>query len=222
VPFSRAGHAEGGAWVEEGRIVAEVGGQRRDLLEAGRLALPGAHNLENALAVTAAALCLDTPDHAIRDSLTRFAGLPHRSELVAEARGVRWVNDSKGTNVDATRKGLEGFSSGSVILILGGRDKHGDFPSLAPVVAHAARRVLTIGEAAEPIERALEGLVEFERAGTMENAVLRASEIARPGDTVLLSPACASFDAYANYEERGHHFATLARAVAEKPEDGRR
>ncbi len=216
VPFSRAGRVDGGAWVEEGRIVAEIGGQRREVVEAGRLALPGAHNLENALAVTAAALCLETPDHAIRDSLTRFAGLPHRSELVAEARGVRWINDSKGTNVDATRKGLEGFPNGSVILILGGRDKHGDFPSLVPVVARAARRVLTIGEAAEPIGRALEGLVEIERVGTMENAVLRASEIARPGETVLLSPACASFDAYANYEERGHHFATLARAVAGK------
>jgi UDP-N-acetylmuramoylalanine--D-glutamate ligase len=83
-------------------------------------------------------------------------------------------------------------------------------------VARVARRVLTIGEAAEPIERALAGSAEIERAGTMENAVLRASEIARPGDTVLLSPACASFDAYANYEERGHHFATLARAVAER------
>jgi UDP-N-acetylmuramoylalanine--D-glutamate ligase len=216
VPFSRAGRLEDGAWVEEGRIVAEIGGKRRDVVETRRLALPGAHNVENALAVTAAALCLETPDQAIRESLTRFAGLPHRTELVAEARGVRWINDSKGTNVDATLKGLEGYANASVILILGGRDKHGAFASLLPAVARVARRVLTIGEAAEPIERALAGSAEIERAGTMENAVLRASEIARPGDTVLLSPACASFDAYANYEERGHHFATLARAVAER------
>jgi UDP-N-acetylmuramoylalanine--D-glutamate ligase len=216
VPFSRTGRVEGGVWVEEGMICSGVAGAAREVLPADRVSLPGAHNLENALAVLAAADCLETPHDAIRDGLTRFAGLPHRSELVAEGRGVRWVNDSKGTNVDATRKCLEGFPEGRVVLILGGRDKHGDFPSLAGPVARAARLVLTIGEAAETIERALSGAVPIERSGTMENAVLRASEIARPGDTVLLSPACASFDAYANYEERGHHFATLARAVAQR------
>jgi UDP-N-acetylmuramoylalanine--D-glutamate ligase len=100
-----------------------------------------------------------------------------------------------------------------VILILGGRDKHGDFPALAPSIARAAREVLTIGEAAGLIESALSGVVSFERAGTMDRAVERAAAIARPGDTVLLSPACASFDQYANYEERGDHFATLARAA---------
>jgi UDP-N-acetylmuramoylalanine--D-glutamate ligase len=216
VPFSRSGPVEGGVWAQEGMICTGISGSPREVLPAERLALPGAHNLENALAVTAAAECLGTPPHALEEGLTRFAGLPHRSELVAQARGVRWVDDSKGTNVDATRKSLEGFPDGSVILILGGRDKHGDFPSLAETAARAARRVLTIGEAAETIEAALAGSVEIERAGTMENAVLRASEIARAGETVLLSPACASFDAYANFEERGRHFATLARAVAER------
>lgn len=216
IAFSRSRPVEGGIWVEEGMIRSAISGKPRAVLEAGRLALAGAHNLENALAVVAAVECLGTPEEAIREGLTHFAGLPHRSELVARARGVRWVDDSKGTNVDATRKCLEGFSGRSVILILGGRDKHGDFPSLATAVARAARRVLTIGEAAETIERALAGIAPIERAGTMENAVLRAGEIAKPGETVLLSPACASFDAYANYEERGHHFATLARAVAAK------
>lgn len=216
VPFSRSGRREGGVWLEEGMLCSGVAGPRRQVLPADRLALPGAHNLENALAVLAAAECLQAPEDAIREGLTRFAGLPHRSELVAQARGVRWVDDSKGTNVDATRKCLEGYADGSVILILGGRDKHGDFPSLAPAAARAARQVLTIGEAAATIERALTGAVAIEHSGTMENAVLRASEIARPGDTVLLSPACASFDAYANYEERGKHFATLARAMGER------
>ena len=131
---------------------------------------------------------------------------------------MRWVNDSKGTNVDATRRSAWRASrTGASILILGGRDKHGDFRvARRPPCRRAARQVLTIGEAAETIERALAGAAPIERAGTMENAVLRAGEIARPGDTVLLSPACASFDAYANYEERGRHFATLARAVAAK------
>jgi UDP-N-acetylmuramoylalanine--D-glutamate ligase len=221
VPFSRSGPVEGGAWVEEGRIRSAVAGKPEDVLPVEELSLPGAHNVENALAAVAAAGCLGAPADAIREGLKRFAGLPHRSELVAEARGVRWVDDSKGTNVDATRKCLEDFPPGTVLLILGGRDKHGDFASLAPAVARAARIVLTIGEAAATIETALAGTVPVERAGTMENAVLRAGELARRGETVLLSPACASFDAYANYEERGRHFATLAKAVAARdPQEG--
>ena len=118
--------------------------------------------------------------------------------------------------MDATKKSLEGFPAGSVLLILGGRDKHGDFPALASAVARAGRRVLTIGEAAPTIEKALAGVVEIESAGTMDRAVTRAAAVARPGDTVLLSPACASFDQYSNFEERGKHFADLARKAARK------
>jgi UDP-N-acetylmuramoylalanine--D-glutamate ligase len=214
VPFSRASRAEGGAWLEEGRLVSSVTGSPRALLPVADLALSGAHNVENALAAVAAADCLGAPDAAIREGLTHFHGLPHRMELVAESGGVRWVNDSKGTNVDATKKSLEGYAPASVILILGGRDKHGDFAALAPIAARSARRVLTIGEAANVIERALSGAAEIERMETMDRAVSRASEIARPGDTVLLSPACASFDQYSNFEERGSHFALLARSAA--------
>ncbi len=215
VLFSRRGRPEGGVWVESGNLMSNLSGGPRALLPVERLALPGAHNLENALAAAAAAECLGTPSSAIVDALTRFDGLPHRSELVAESRGVRWVDDSKGTNVDATAKSLEGFADGSVVLILGGRDKHGDFAALRPLVSGRAKAVLTIGEAAETIERALSGAAALERCGTMEAAVARAAALARPGDTVLLSPACASFDQYRNYEERGRHFARLARAAAE-------
>jgi UDP-N-acetylmuramoylalanine--D-glutamate ligase len=228
VPFSRAGRVEGGAWVEAGTIrsAAGPGATVRAVLPVSDLALPGAHNLENALAALAAVDCLGTGDAAIREGLARFVGLPHRMELVAEAGGVRWVNDSKGTNVDATKKSLEGYAPGSVILILGGRDKHGNFAALAPFVERAASRVFTIGEAASVIERALAGSAPLEWRETMERAVARAAELARPGDTVLLSPACASFDQYANYEERGEHFARLAREAAgsgnRKPETGNR
>lgn len=211
IPFSRAGPARGGAWIEAGWLVSDVAGDARRVFRQEKLALPGAHNLENALAALAAVECLRAPEDAIRDALARFEGLPHRTEVVAERDGVRWVNDSKGTNVDATRKALEGYANGSVVLILGGRDKHGDFEALKPAVARAARSVLTIGEAAEPIERALAGAAAAERCETMGKAVARAAQIARPGDTVLLSPACASFDQYANFEERGEHFARLAR-----------
>ncbi len=216
VAFSRVERVPGGAWVDAGSLVSEITGERRAVLPEKDLALPGAHNLENALAALAAADCLGTPAEAIAAGLRNFRGLPHRTELVARAAGVAWVNDSKGTNVDATKKALEGFPGGSVILILGGRDKHGDFPALAPAVARAAREVLTIGEAAEVIETALAGLVPVERAGTMDRAVERAAALARTGDTVLLSPACASFDQYNNYEERGDHFVALARAIVSR------
>jgi len=223
VPFSRRTPVRGGTWCERGRLFSDVRGARREVLAADRLSLPGAHNLENALAALAAAECLDAPPAAIEKGLTGFPGLPHRSEKVAEASGVTWVNDSKGTNVDATAKSLEGRAPKSVLLILGGRDKHGDFAKLAGPVAHAARIILTIGEAARVIEEALAGTAPIENRGTMERAVTRAAELARPGDTVLLSPACASFDQYRNFEERGAHFAALARAASSrKAEDGRR
>ena len=221
--FSRRGRPgqaprEEAVWLESGAIVSNVGGRRHQVLAAGQLALPGAHNLENAMAAIAAAEALGAPPSAIVDALMRFDGLPHRTELVAESRGVRWIDDSKGTNVDATAKSIEGFPDTSVILILGGRDKHGDFAALAPLVAKHARAVLTIGEAAETIEAALRTAgVSFERAGAMPAAVARAAELARPGDTVLLSPACASFDQYRNFEERGDHFAGLARKAAGGP-----
>jgi UDP-N-acetylmuramoylalanine--D-glutamate ligase len=217
VAFSRRERAAGGVWVENGSLVSEVAGVRRAILPERDLALPGAHNVENALAALAAAGCLGTPDEAIAAGLRQFRGLPHRTELVTESGGVRWVDDSKGTNVDATKKSLEGFPPASVILILGGRDKHGDFAALAPAVAVAARAVITIGEAAATIEKAMAGAVPVESAGTMDRAVRRAAELVRPGDTVLLSPACASFDQYANFEERGRHFAALARGEVKSP-----
>ena len=135
---------------------------------------------------------------------------------MAESGGVRWVDDSKGTNVDATLKSLEAYAPSSVILVLGGRDKQGDFAALAELVRRNARVVLTIGEAAPIIEAALAGAAPIEPSDTMDNAVARAAELAHPGDTVLLSPACASFDQYRNFEERGRHFAALAREAAER------
>jgi UDP-N-acetylmuramoylalanine--D-glutamate ligase len=217
VMFSRRGRpesADASAWLEGGELASDVAPPKHAVVAAAALALPGAHNLENALAALAAAECLAAPAEAIRSALTRFEGLPHRTELVAEKRGVRWVDDSKGTNVDATAKSLEGHAPGSVVLILGGRDKHGDFAALKPLVRATVRAVLTIGEAAAVIEKALEGATALERCGTMEAAVARAARLARPGDTVLLSPACASFDQYRNFEERGRHFAVLARQAA--------
>jgi UDP-N-acetylmuramoylalanine--D-glutamate ligase len=214
VPFSRQRPVDGGVWVEDGWICSAARGSARRVLQADALSLSGAHNLENALAALAAADCAGASEEAIRQGLTTFRGLPHRTELVAERDGVRWIDDSKGTNVDATKKSLEGYPPGSVILILGGRDKHGDFSALAQALRRSVRQVLTIGEAAETIERALAGMVAVERCETMVRAVARARELARAGETVLLSPACASFDQFRDYEDRGERFAALARAAS--------
>jgi len=226
VPFSRAGAERSGTWAEEGWLHSAVRGTDRSVLEQRRLALSGAHNLENALAALAAADLLGAPEEAIQMALSDFEGLPHRTQIVASSGGITWVNDSKGTNVDATRKSLEGYPGGSVLLILGGRDKHGDFALLAPMLQQVVRRVFTVGEAAAAIEKALTGAVPIERAVGLERAVARAAELARPGETVLLSPACASFDQYRNFEERGEHFAALAQAAAaagrRKTENGKR
>jgi UDP-N-acetylmuramoylalanine--D-glutamate ligase len=133
--------------------------------------------------------------------------------LVRERQGVRWINDSKGTNVDATLKSLESFAPSSVWLILGGKDKAGEFERMRDLVAEKTRAVITIGKAADRISQALEGAATIVPAGDMQHAVKWAAEHAKKGDTVLLSPACASFDQYRNFEHRGEHFEELVRAL---------
>ena len=208
VAFSTLGPVDEGAWAENGSLWSAIGGAPRRLCASAEVALPGLHNLENALASAAAAELAGASPESIRSGLTRFAGLPHRTELVAVADGVAWVDDSKGTNPDAVVKSLAGYPDGRVVLILGGSEKGSDFSILAAPVARKARLVLTIGQSAEKIERSIRG-AETRRAGDMERAVDLAASAARPGDTVLLSPACASFDQYRNYEDRGDHFRRL-------------
>ncbi|HET9795279.1 MAG TPA: UDP-N-acetylmuramoyl-L-alanine--D-glutamate ligase [Thermoanaerobaculia bacterium] len=208
VGFSTLRSVDGGVWAENGYLWSGIDEARRRICGVSEVALPGLHNLENALASAAAAELAGASAESIRAGLTRFAGLPHRTELVAVAEGVAWVDDSKGTNPDAVVKSLAGYPDGRVVLILGGSEKGSDFSILAAPVARKARVVLTIGQSAEKIERSISG-VETKRAGDMERAVDLAASAARPGDTVLLSPACASFDQYRNYEERGDHFRSL-------------
>jgi UDP-N-acetylmuramoylalanine--D-glutamate ligase len=152
---------------------------------------------------------------ALVAGLAGFQGLPHRSQRVATIAGVEWIDDSKGTNVGATAKLLEGFADGAVHLILGGRNKGADPGELAEIVRRKVRRLYLIGEAAVEFEARLGHLVPAERSGDLVRAVSAAAREARPGEVVLLSPACASFDQYANYAERGHHFQRLVAALAE-------
>jgi UDP-N-acetylmuramoylalanine--D-glutamate ligase len=170
-------------------------------------------NVENALAAWLAARAVGVDDVDVQIAFGTFSGLPHRMVLVRELDGVRWINDSKGTNVDATLKSLEGFDPASVILILGGKDKAGEFERMRDLVSAKARTVVTIGKAADRIKEALDGTAPIVAAGTMQQAVEWARKNAKPGETILLSPACASFDQYRNFEHRGEHFEELVRAL---------
>ncbi len=148
--------------------------------------------------------------------LDRFSGLPHRLELVAEGRGVEWVNDSKATNVDSTLVGLAAFPAGAprVHLIMGGYGKGAPYAPLRPLFAGRVKTLLTIGADAPAVERELGDLASTESCGTLAGAARRAALLAGPGDVVLLSPACASYDQYRSYEERGEAFRRLASEVA--------
>lgn len=184
------------------------------LLRRGELPLLGDHNVANALAAALAASQLGVPTTVIARALRNATALPHRHQLVAEAGGVRWVDDSKGTNIGATAAGLAGYVPGTIHLILGGLGKGQDFRELRSAAEGRLARLYLIGEAAGEIAAALAGTAPIESCGTLEEAVRRAADHARPGEVVLLSPACASFDQFRNYEHRGEEFARLARAAA--------
>jgi UDP-N-acetylmuramoylalanine--D-glutamate ligase len=186
------------------------------LLEASELSLLGSHNVENAMAAAAAALSLGLDPDAVRDGLRSFLGVSHRLETVAEAGGVRFVDDSKATNVGAATVGIRAFDGG-VRAILGGSSKGEDFAALAAPVSERCVAVYLTGPGGEEIGAALEplaGEVQVVRAADFEDAVRRAGSDARPGDVVLLSPACASFDEFRDFEARGERFRELAVEIA--------
>jgi UDP-N-acetylmuramoylalanine--D-glutamate ligase len=210
--FSSTQVIEEGAFLDGGDLVLCIDGQERRIPRAS-LKLEGTANVENALAAWLAVKALGVDEVSVQIAFGSFAGLPHRMVLVRELDGVRWINDSKGTNVDATLKSLESFPASSVWLILGGKDKAGEFERMRELVQEKTRAVLTIGAAAERVAAALDGAATIVSAGDMQHAVAHARENANPGDVVLLSPACASFDQYRNFEHRGEHFEELIRGM---------
>jgi UDP-N-acetylmuramoylalanine--D-glutamate ligase len=184
------------------------------LLGADEIALPGAHNRQNALAAAAACLARGIEPDAVRAGLRSFAGVPHRLERVAEHAGVRYVNDSKATNVASAIVALEAFGD-PIHLILGGDGKSQDFGPLAGPVARHCAGVYLIGAAAGDLRAALEPSgVPLSDCGDLARAVAEAAQAARSGEVVLLSPACASYDQYGDFEERGEHFRRLVRGLA--------
>lgn len=175
------------------------------LLATNELKIPGSHNQSNALAALALGHAVGLDMTSMIETLKGFAGLAHRSEWVAEQNGVRWFNDSKATNVGATVAALQGMP-GPLILIAGGDGKAADFSELHNVIANKTRDVILLGRDADRIEKVINGVVPVHRATDMQDAVRIAKQITKPGDSVLLSPACASFDMYKNYMERGEDF----------------
>ena len=212
VPFSRIAELEFGTFVKEGQIVVRnEKGALVEICATESLLIPGAHNLENALAATAIAYVAGIPVSVIAQTLKMFAGVEHRLEFCRELDGVKFVNDSKGTNTDASLKAIEAVS-GSIILIAGGYDKNSEFEEWIEAFGDKVKHMVLLGDTAEKIKKAAEkkGFHKSIILKDMEECVKTAFELATPGDTVLLSPACASWDMYTCFEERGEHFKSCA------------
>jgi UDP-N-acetylmuramoylalanine--D-glutamate ligase len=206
--FSRKQRVAEGAYLRGEEIVFRHAGVEEAVMKRGEIPLAGAHNLENVLAAVAATRIAGAGAAAIAKGVRSFAGVEHRLEFVAEIGGVRFYNDSKATNVDATLKALDAFP-GRILVILGGKDKGSDYTLLQKTLREKAILALLIGAAAEKIKKQIAGSVAVEHAGTLERAVEIASHAAQTGDVVLLAPACASFDQFQNYEHRGRAFKEL-------------
>jgi UDP-N-acetylmuramoylalanine--D-glutamate ligase len=213
--FSRIKRVANGAYLRGNQIVFRREGEDTVLLDRADISLRGEHNLENVLAVASAAFLGGATPDGIAAGVRSFPGVEHRLEFVAEISGVSFFNDSKATNVDAAIKALEAFPSG-LFVILGGKDKGSDYAPLIPWLRERAKLVLLIGAASDKIADQVGGAVAFEHAKTLDRAVRLAYERASEGDTVLLAPACASFDQFQNYEHRGRAFKELVHTLAEE------
>jgi UDP-N-acetylmuramoylalanine--D-glutamate ligase len=210
--FSRQQQAvERGAFVLDDKIFWRDTKAELEIMPVAEIGLKGAHNLENVLAGVCAGMLTGVAPADIRRAVGQFKAVEHRLEYVATVRGVAYYNDSKATNVDATIKALESFP-GRIHLILGGKDKGSDYAVLNPLLAERVKRVYTIGTAAPKIESQIMG-VPVSSSATLDNAVRHASELATPGEVVLLAPACASFDQFVSYEHRGRVFKDLVRQL---------
>lgn len=212
VCFSRLKELGEGIFLRGDEIIERSKSGERILLTRADIQLPGDHNVENVMAALAAGIACGASPDSMRQTVRNFKGVEHRLEFVAEINGVKFFNDSKATNVDAAIKCLEAFAGG-VIVILGGKDKGGDYAPLAPLVRERCEHVILIGAAADKIAAALEETKPLHRATTMPEAVEIGLRLGRPGDIVLLAPACASFDMFDNYEHRGRVFKESVRSL---------
>jgi UDP-N-acetylmuramoylalanine--D-glutamate ligase len=213
--FSRTREVEG-VYSKDGKVYCNMPDVACTayLIDADEIRIKGVHNLENAMAASAMALLANCPPGAVVESMKEFGGLEHRLELVRELEEVTYINDSKGTNVGAVVKSIESFQQ-PVILIAGGRDKAGDFSALRDLVSQKVRAVILIGEASGKIKDALGDVTDTLMAKDFPEAVTMSRQMAKKGDVVLLSPACASFDMFRDYEDRGRQFKKLVMELKE-------
>lgn len=208
--FSTKHAVEQGAWIEDGQVVYRSAKDAavETVMPLKGIHLKGAHNVENVLAAVCAARQAGAPLEAIRRAIEKFKAVEHRLEYVATINGVEFYNDSKATNVDATAKAVAAFPAG-IHLIMGGKDKGSPYTVLTPLLKERVLAVYTIGVAAAKIESQLRGVVPIHPCETLEKAVSAAAEAAKPGEVVLLAPACSSYDQFKNYEQRGQVFKEL-------------
>ena len=215
--FSRLREVEQGAFVRDGQAVIRLGGEEKTVCGVDEIRIPGPHNLENALAAAAVAASRGVPAPVIRHVLRTFPGVEHRIEFVRELAGVRYINDSKGTNVDSTIKAVQSMKAPTV-LILGGYDKHVSFAPLAEEIVRTPliRNCVLIGVTAGQIEEALKkaGYSAVHHAASLQEAVEKSRALCPEGGNVLLSPACASFDMFSDFEQRGRVFKEIVNALA--------
>ncbi len=217
--FSRRQDLPEGVFLAGGHVRYRVGGLERSLMQVNDVGLRGAFNLENLLAAAAAACVLGADFGALRQAVRDFRGVEHRLEWVIKVREVDFFNDSKATSVDAAAKALSAFEGG-VHLILGGKDKGAPFAPLRPLIGSRARAAYLIGAAAPRLREELAGAVELVQSGDLETAVREAFRRAQPGEVILLSPACASFDQFQDFEHRGRVFKEIAQRIAREAEPG--
>jgi UDP-N-acetylmuramoylalanine--D-glutamate ligase len=212
--FSAKHEVSRGAWAQNGTVVYRSAAEAaiETILPLNKISLKGEHNVENVLAAVCAARLAGVSPSVIARAIEKFHAVEHRLEYVATVNGVEFYNDSKATNVDATAKAVASFPGG-IHLILGGKDKGSDYTTLSPLLHERVRAVYTIGAAAAKIESHLRGVLPIHSCETLANAVSAAAAAARPGEVVLLAPACSSFDQFENYEHRGRVFKQL---VAER------
>jgi UDP-N-acetylmuramoylalanine--D-glutamate ligase len=215
--FSRKEALQEGICVHDDEVRVRLQGREVGIVPVKDIAIPGSHNLENALAAVGAAWVMGLDASTLAYTLRTFPGVPHRLEFAGEYEGIRFINDSKGTNPDAAIKALEAYQQ-PIVLIAGGRNKGGEFSYLAEAIKQKVKALVLLGEAASQIEDSVvnAGFTNYFRVATFPEAVRKAANLADPGDVVLLSPACASWDMFNNFEERGDIFKKIVAEIIEE------
>jgi UDP-N-acetylmuramoylalanine--D-glutamate ligase len=201
-----------GAFIDGDRLITLIDGKRTEVIACDQISIKGVHNLYNSMAAALVGQLLGVGSASVRSTLKNFKGVEHRLEYVRQLAGVRYFNDSKATNVDSVWYALQAFSE-PIVLLLGGRDKGNDYERLVDLVKEHVRAIVAIGESADKVENAFKAVASVSPASSMEEAVRSAQFLAKPGDVVLLSPACASFDWFKNYEHRGQVFKELVHSL---------